>query len=216
MQKVITIDGLASSGKSTLSQKLSQKLNWPWFSTGVLYRGMAYLGANHNWSEPEYLEFFKSQDWEIQLSASKSRFFYKKQDISSQLYQKTIDEQASSFSSNPIYRKALISYQRAFYQPERGLILEGRDCGSILFPLAPLKVFLSAPDQTRAKRRAKDRNQSHKEVFYAQKERDQRDQTREFAPVVKPKGALCLSAQEHSPEELVSIVYQKASQIFNL
>ena len=214
MQKIITIDGLASSGKSTLSQNLSKKLNWPWFSTGVLYRGMAYLGEN--WTQKDYLDFFKSKDWEIRLSPSKSRFFYQNQDISSKLYQDRIDEQASSFSSNPIYRKALIPYQRAFYKPDRGLILEGRDCGTVLFPLAPLKVFLTAPDQTRAQRRAKDRNQQPEQIFKAQKERDRRDQTRLFAPVVEPKGALCLSAGDCTPEELVNIVYQKAYSIFNL
>ena len=216
MEKIITIDGLASSGKSTLSQKLSKKLNWPWFSTGVLYRGMAYVGWSQNWSEKDYLNFFKSSDWEIRLTASKSLFFYKNQDISSKLYQEKVDERASSFSSNPIYRKALISYQRAFYQPDKGLILEGRDCGTVLFPSAPLKIFLTAKDQTRAERRAKDRKQKTEMIFNAQKERDRRDQNRSFAPLVEPKGALCLDAGDCAPEELVNIVYQRACALFNL
>ena len=218
MEKIITIDGLASSGKSTLSQKLSEKLDWPWFSTGVLYRGMAYVGLKEKFTEKEYLSFFKSKDWSIQLTRLKSVFFYKGEDISSQLYREDIDEQASLFSSHTNYRKALISVQRAFYKPqlEKGLILEGRDCGTILFPSAPLKIFLTAPESIRAKRRAEDRQKKAQFIFRSQKERDQRDQNRSFAPLVKPKGALCLNSGEYKLDQLAHIVYQQAQTVFSL
>lgn len=215
MKKIITIDGLASSGKSTLSQKLSEKLGWSWLSTGVLYRGMAYVGYIENFTEEKYLSFFKSRDWFIKLTDTQSLFFYKGQDISTQLYQKSIDEKASFFSSHPLYRKELIPVQRSFYKAQKGLILEGRDCGSILFPSAPLKIFLTASDQVRAKRRAKDREEPAKVILQSQKNRDQRDQNRPFAPVIRPKDALCLDSERYTLDQLVEVVYQKAVAIFH-
>lgn len=218
MQRIITIDGLASSGKSTLSRSVSEKLHWPWFSTGVLYRGMAYVGFKEKFSEQDYLNFFQSKDWHIELDSLKSLFFYKGQDISHKIYTGEIDDQASLFSSKTVFRKALIPVQRAFYKPqsEKGLILEGRDCGTVLFPSAPLKIFLSAGEETRAKRRAEDRHQGRKTVLQAQKKRDERDQNREFAPLIQPKSAICLDSSKRSPEELAELVVQSAQRIFSL
>lgn len=214
MEKLITVDGLASSGKSTLSQKLSEKLDWPWFSTGVLYRGMAYVGLKESFKEEDYFAFFNSKVWKIKLTSLKTLFFYKGQDITGELYSEEIDEKASYFSASTDYRKALISYQRSFYKKEKGLILEGRDCGTILFPLAPLKIFLTAPESQRVERRAKERNKSSSFIFESQKERDHRDQTRSFAPSVIPEGALILNSADYNPQELVDIVYKKAQTLF--
>ena len=216
MQKVITIDGLASTGKSTLSKNLSKKLGWPWFSTGVLYRGMAYVGFIEKFTDKEYFSFFKSQDWSIQLTDSESLFFYKGQNISPQLYQKSIDEKSSLFSSHSHYRKALISIQRSFYNEKRGLILEGRDCGTVLFPSAPVKVFLIAPENTRAKRRAEDRKEPAQVIFQSHKSRDQRDQQRSFAPAIQPAEAFCLDSGKYSPAQLADTVYQKAQIVFSV
>ena len=219
MEKLITVDGLASSGKSTLAQKLSKKLGWPWFSTGVLYRGMAYVGLKESFKKKDYFDFFNSKKWKIELTPLKTLFFYKDKDITGELYSEQIDERASCFSSYPPYRKALIPYQRSFYKKrgdkiEKGLILEGRDCGTILFPSAGLKIFLTAPESQRVERRAKERNKSSSLIFESQQERDHRDQTRSFAPSVTPEGALALNSSEHSPDELVSIVYKKTQKLF--
>ena len=218
MQRIITIDGLASSGKSTLARLLAKKLNWPWLSTGVLYRGMAYVGFKEHFTEQDYLSFFKSKDWYIELTDSKSFFFYKGENISLKLYKEKIDDQASLFSAKAIFRKALIPIQRNFYKPhsKKGLILEGRDCGTVIFPSAPLKAFLSASENVRAKRRAKDRNQTRNIILQAQKTRDQRDQNRSFAPLVRPKNSLYLDSSEKTPEELTDFVYKKAKKIFCL
>ncbi len=217
MKKVITIDGLASSGKSTLSRLLAERLNWSWLSTGVLYRGMAYVGFKEHFAEQEYLDFFKSRDWHIELTKLKSLFFYKGEDISSNLYQTDIDDLASSFSANTVLRKALIPVQRSFYKiSKNGLVLEGRDCGTVIFPSAPLKIFVSADESIRAKRRAKDRDQDQYLVLQAQRKRDKRDQNRSFAPLARPENSMYLDSSEKNPEELSDFVYQKALDIFRL
>ena len=218
IKKIITIDGLASSGKSTLSRLLSEKMAWPWLSTGVLYRGMAFVGLKEKFKDQDYLDFFQSTNWQYQLSPLKSLFFYKGEDVSSKLYEEEIDYEASLLSAKPSFRKALIFAQRSFYDPHsgKGLILEGRDCGTILFPEAPLKIFLEASEETRAKRRAEDRNQTSDSVFQAQKDRDRRDKNRSFAPLIEPEKCLCLNSGRNSPEELRDFVYKKAQSIFHL
>ena len=218
MEKIITIDGLASSGKSTLSCLVAKKLNWSWFSTGVLYRGMAYIGSKENFTDQNYLQFFESKDWHIKLSASRSLFFYKDQNISLELYKPEIDDQASVFSASVQFRKALIPAQRRLCQNyiKTGLILEGRDCGTMIFPSAPLKIFLVAGEDIRAKRRSKDRSQTQEVVLQAQKTRDHRDQKRPFAPLVKPENSYILDSSKQSSQELTDFVYQKARKIFVL
>jgi len=217
MEKLITIDGLASSGKSTLAKNLSQKLDWSWFSTGVLYRGMAYVGWKENFTERDFFQFFKSKDWQLELKPLKTHFFYKGEDVTAYLYSEEIDEWASSFSSEPEYRKALIEHQRSFYTKNeaKGLILEGRDCGTILFPEAPLKIFLEAPENQRAERRAKERKKDSSLIVRVLKERDERDKKRYFAPSVIPDGAFVLNSSSHKPEELVLLVYERVQEVFS-
>ena len=120
IKKIITIDGLASSGKSTLASLLSQKIKWPFFSTGVLYRGMAYVKDLEKMSDEETLKFFKSDKWRLDLQ-EKSLFFYKDEDISSKLYSAKMDEISSLFSAKAPLRRALIPYQREFYKEEKVL-----------------------------------------------------------------------------------------------
>ena len=124
----------------------------------------------------------------------------------------------SLFSAKAVFRKALIPIQRDFYRfnSKEGLILEGRDCGTVIFPSASLKVFLSAGENIRAERRAKDRSQTQKIVLQAQRKRDQRDQNRSFAPLIRPKNCLYLDSSEKNSKELTDIVYKSARKFFSL
>ena len=219
MKKIITVDGLASSGKSTLSKKLAQKLGWQWFSTGVIYRGLAYIGHKERWKPKDCLSFISSSaQWKIQLTPDKTLFFYREEDITDKIYEEKTDELASLFSANEAFRKALISFQRNFFNPrsEKGLILEGRDCGTVIFPDAPLKVFLEAGEGLRAERRAKERNQKKSLILKAQKERDRRDRQRPFAPALCPEGSLLLNSDSQTPEEMADFIYSEAQKRFGV
>ena len=223
MEKIITIDGPSSSGKSELALLLSKRLRWKWLSTGVLYRGMAYVGHKEKFNHENYLEFFRSGDWRIELDSLSSLFFYKGCDISLDIYNDKVDHLASRFALNAEFRKALIPIQRAFYVPNssKGLILEGRDCGTVIFPSAPLRIFLTAPTEIRAERRANDPNrpqdasQSKEEVLQAQKIRDERDKNRSCAPLARPENSLYLDSGTQSAKELADTVYKKAKEIFS-
>ena len=221
MDRVITVDGFASSGKSTLSRLLAKKLNWPWFSTGVLYRGMAYVERERNLQRSEILKFVHSDNWKIHLGGEKTQFFYQGVNVTDQLYMSSIDERASLLSAWTEFRKALIPFQRAFLPKEeegKGLIVEGRDCGTKIFPSAPLKVFLQAGAEVRAKRRSRDRARDQLEIstaFKAQGERDRRDKERDFAPTAIPPGSLVLDSGKNSPDVLVQQVYEEICRIFS-
>ncbi len=217
MKKIITIDGLSASGKSSLSRNLAKKLGWRWLSTGVIYRGLAYISHKERLTEAESLSFISSGNWEVRLSPSKTAFIYKGENITEKIYEEKTDERASFFSANKAFRKALIPFQRGFFDPksEKGLILEGRDCGSVIFPDAPLKVFLEAGENQRAERRARERSQKKGQILKAQKERDKRDRGRDFAPALRPKGSILLNSESQGPEEIADIVYSEAQKRFS-
>ncbi len=216
MKKIITIDGLASSGKSTLSRLLAKKLHWNWLSSGVLYRGFAYVGHKENLkTDEDYLAFIKSSQWRVDLTPEKSLFFYKNQDVTDKIYQEWVDDLSSTLSVRIRLREKLIPIQRDFYNSEKGLIIEGRDSGTVIFPEALLKIFLIAPEQTRAQRRAKDRKEDEKFILKSQKERDRRDQNRPFAPVKQPESSLVLSSEKYSPEEMMNQVYKEYQKVFS-
>ncbi len=217
MKKIITIDGLASSGKSTLSRLLAKKLNWNWLSSGVLYRGFAYIGHKENLiTDEDYLSFIDSDNWRVELTPKKSLFFYKNQDITEKIYGEKVDDLSSTLSVRLNLRKKLIPIQRDFYDVKKGLIVEGRDSGTVIFPEAPLKIFLIAPEKMRAQRRAKDRNEGEEFILKSQKERDKRDQNRPFAPVKQPENSLVLSSEQYSSEEMINKVCREYEKIFNV
>lgn len=214
---VITIDGTASSGKSTLSQLLSEKIQWKWLSSGILYRGLSYIGSKEKFQKDEdYLALIKSNHWKIDLSNNtKNLFFYKNQDITAELYGDVVDELSSHFSANSIIREELIPIQRRFYDQNKGLIMEGRDSGTVIFPQAPLKIFLEASDAIRAQRRAKQRDQSNiDDILKFQKERDRRDKTRDTAPLKKPENCLIFNTESQTTLEILEKVYQEYQEIF--
>lgn len=211
MKKIITIDGAACSGKSSLSRELSKKLGWPWLSTGVFYRGIACAGHKEDLKEEkDWLTLIRSNKWEVRLSQKQSLFFYKGKDITDQLYQRQTDELASLFSCNTIFRKALLDFQRDVFKRTGSLITEGRDCGTVLFPNAPLKIFLMAGDHIRAERRARDRKTNTERVLKDQKYRDLRDQRREFAPLKQPEGSLAFDTGKHSLDEILNKIHKEA------
>ena len=215
MLKIITIDGLASSGKSTLSRLLAEKINWKWLSSGVLYRGLSYIANQENLKEEKDLvKLVQSSCWGVKLTRQKSLFFYNNTDITEEIYLQQIDDLSSALSLCIPLRQELIPIQRDFYSPEEGLIIEGRDSGTVIFPKAPLKIFLKASAKMRAQRRAKDRKEKEEEILLAQTQRDQRDQNRPFAPVKIAKNSLILDSEKDPLEDMVSKVYQEYKKIF--
>jgi cytidylate kinase len=151
---IITIDGLASSGKTTISKLLSSHLGFYTLDSGILYRAFAYIKSIENINDyiPDTIEKIIHN---MQMVPSKNLGFnivYNSNDITDYLYNETIGLQASDISKNEYIRGALLSIQHACAQMP-GLIANGRDMGTKVFPDAKLKIYFTANIDVRAQRR---------------------------------------------------------------
>lgn len=211
--KLITIDGPSASGKSSVSRLLAKKLGWPWVSTGAFYRGLALAAIRQNVSaeDEKNLESLANDDiWQIQMTPENTQVIYKQEDVTSQIGGENVGAVASQISQIPSVRKALLKRQRDCFQNDRGLVAEGRDCGTVVFPQAPAKVFLTASPALRALRRSEEDVQDVKKTLEMQKKRDAQDSDRKVAPLKMADGALQVDSSYLSLEEVVEEVFKYA------
>lgn len=197
---VIAIDGPSASGKGTVASRVAAALGFHYLESGALYRLVALAGteAPEKTAADLQVEF---QDGKIILSG---------QDVTDTLRDEAVGDRASEIAKLPAVRAALLGRQRAFRQPP-GLVADGRDMGTVVFPDAQLKVFLTASVATRAQRRYKqliDKGNSANLAALSRdlEERDKRDATREVAPL-KPAGdAVSIDSSALTIEEVVDRV----------
>ncbi|MFN3454828.1 MAG: (d)CMP kinase, partial [Pseudobdellovibrio sp.] len=168
MGYVITIDGPAASGKSSLSRELSRKFNCPWVSTGAFYRGLAYVALQSGvpLDNPAALsELCESESWKVVLASDRTQVFYRDQNVTDFIAQEAVGNVASQISKFPEVRQSLLDQQRACAFNNDGLIAEGRDCGTVIFPYAEIKIFLTANSEHRALRRAQELGLNEKMII---------------------------------------------------
>lgn len=190
---VLTVDGPAASGKSSLSRLLSEKLSGDWVSTGAFYRGLAFVAQEEGVSFDDEATLARlaldSSHWDVRLNPDKTRVFYHGADVSESIYSVSIGSGASQVSRFPEVRKNLLQAQRNCQRGRNLLVAEGRDCGTKVFPDAFLKIFLTASEEDRIMRRAV---QSGEEVSVQSqliRHRDKRDSGRKASPLAKAEGA---------------------------
>lgn len=216
---IITIDGPSASGKSTLSQKLSEHLEWNWVSTGAFYRSVGLLALRKEVrldSEKEVLSALEFEDWSVCMSVHRTQVFIDGKDVSDQIYQEEVGSAASIISNHKNVRRAVLKAQRDCYELEKkGLVAEGRDCGSVIFPEAPLKVFLTADPEERALRRAQQEGLISSQAQEMQKIRDLRDYQRKFYPKI-PSGAVRFDNSTQTLEESVKFLVDLAEKTFDI
>lgn len=205
---VITIDGPAASGKSSVSRELSKRLSCPWVSTGSFYRGLAYVAVKMNFDlkdERKLAELAVSDIWSVHLGAERTHVFFRGQDVTTEAHQEQTGNAASQISQYPMVRKMLLEPQRRV-QSHCGLVAEGRDCGSVVYPYADLKIYLTADSEHRAKRRAEEQGMSLVDVQKAQKTRDHQDLSRKSAPLQVAEGAHVVDTSHLTLLEVVDYV----------
>ena len=208
--KIIAIDGGAGSGKSTTASILSQRLNLLHVDTGLHYRAVTQSLLN-KLGEVKNFESYLNKNkisFDTILSAKKSLIVVDGQTYSlSELRSKRINESVSNCASIPSVRNALLDYQRSLvsYAKENdflGVVMEGRDIGSVVLPDADLKIFLVAAEGIRQDRREKDG-----EIDQI-KTRDKLGSTRAIAPLLKTDDSLIIDTGTHSIEEVYSKINQ--------
>lgn len=210
MGTVVTIDGPAASGKSSVSRELARRLGWQWVSTGAFYRGLAFaaLQLEIALDDVDALTALTTNPiWQIRLELDRTHVFFNNEDVTDQIGHEDVGNFASRVSHYPEVRKALLQAQRDCSKGDKGLIAEGRDCGTVVFPQAEAKVYLTANSEHRAARRAAELGLDQNDMVKAQKERDHQDSTRKAAPMSVPEGAFVVDATELNLEQVVDKVY---------
>ncbi len=209
MGLVVTIDGPAASGKTSVSRELAKRLGWNWVSTGAFYRGLAFCVDNLNvdlTNESEIAQLSKSNRWNVRMDEDQTRVFLDGQDVTEKISQEKVGSIASKISHFPSVRKSLLAPQRECAEKTQGLVAEGRDCGTVVFPDAEVKIYLTAKQENRAERRAKELGLSTEETVEATSIRDQQDSTRKAAPLQVPEKALVVDTTHLNFEQVVELI----------
>ncbi len=209
MGMVVTIDGPAASGKSSVSRELASRLGWEWVSTGAFYRALGYAALQMavDISDVKALtELSRSPVWSVKMSSARTQVLFNDRDVTDDIFREDVGSIASKISHYPEVRKALLEAQRKCSAGSRGLVAEGRDCGTVVFPEAQAKIYLTASSEHRAARRAAELGLDQEQTQEAQKVRDEQDSTRKAAPLQVPVQALVLDTTDMALGEVVDRV----------
>jgi cytidylate kinase len=210
---VITVDGPSGAGKGTLAGLLTQKLGWQFLDSGALYRVVALAAKKHQITSddiPALVRMTTALDVRFEHQAERVAIFLEGDDITDQVRLETTGNLASKIAPIQEVRTALGQRQQSFRQAP-GLVADGRDMGTIVFPDAELKFYLTASAEERAKRRFLQLKEQGLNVSIARlteeiQERDARDMERKVAPLVPASDAILLDSSVMS----VEAVFEKA------
>jgi cytidylate kinase len=212
--KVITIDGPAGSGKSTVSRLLAHRLGWIYVTTGAIYRTLALMlvEAGTNVQDRGSVERFVAFLSERYRQDSRSgRVFLGERELTHEIRTPFVSEQASLVAQDELVRRRLLPVQRKVVLDCNGAVVDGRDMGTVVFPDSPLKIFLTASPEQRAQRRleelrAQNLEPSLEELLREIHERDARDANRVVAPMRPADDAILLDSTELEPAAVVRAV----------
>ena len=214
---VIAVDGPSGSGKSSISKESANRLGFNFLDTGAMYRSVTWFCVTENLDKENLIiERINNKDFKLDISTDplKDQVKVNDEDVSKIIREDEITSQVSHFAAMPKIRQFLVSKQRELVKASNsGIIVEGRDIGSVVLPEADFKIFITANDDVRAKRRAIQIDSNENDVLVAQRKRDLLDSSRKVSPLVIPDGAVILDNSdldfEQSVEKFIEIVSSK-------
>ncbi len=215
MSYVVTIDGPAGAGKSSVAKRAARELGIKYLDTGAIYRAIALILAKSEIS-PDNEEFLREALSEVRIELRDNSVLVNDFDVSGEIRTPEVDELASVYSALPVVRSALLGLQQD--QEKYGsIIAEGRDVGSVVFPDAKVKFFLTASPEARAKRRyleriSKGKDANYDEILAAIKHRDDNDSKRKTAPLTVPEGAIYLDTSDMTEDEAVKFIVDRVNE----
>jgi CMP/dCMP kinase len=216
---LITIDGPSGSGKGTVSRRVADQLGWHLLDSGALYRLVAYAGQRGGTNSQDEETFARiAQNLDVRFGADlhgEEQIWLEGQEVSRAIRTEQAGEGASRVAAMPRVRAALLSRQHAFARFP-GLVADGRDMGTVIFPAADLKIFLTASADERARRRykqLKDKGLSANLAALSQEiaERDRRDANRPIAPLTPADDAIIVDSTSMTVDEVVARVLELAN-----
>lgn len=215
-QPIVAIDGPAGAGKSTVVRQVAQTLGLLYLDTGAMYRAITWLVLESGIAvddEAAIAELVSQCQIDISGNPAMTRVAINGEDITTEIRSLRVTEQVSAVSAQPIVRQELVKRQKA-YGRRGGIVMDGRDIGTCVFPDAELKIFLTASVQERARRRQQDlRKQGQAEVTLADLEqaiyeRDLKDSTRRIAPLRKAIDAIEIQTDDLTIDAVVNQIVQ--------
>ena len=210
MDNLITIDGPGGSGKGTVARLLAAKLGWNILDSGALYRLIALISENIKDTDPDIIGIeLKDKNIFFKLKGDQYHLIFDGKDITDTIRREEIGIKASDLAHNQNIRDLIKDTQRSFYDPNIGLIADGRDMGSVVFPEAEIKIYLDASIEERAKRRQIQLKEKGMEVnmrnlISSLEDRDLKDKNRDVSPLLVPEGAKVIDSTNLSTDEVVN------------
>lgn len=211
---VITVDGPSGSGKGTLCALLARQLGWNLLDSGALYRLLAFAAGNHG-IDLTNEEALKQLAAHLDVQFIDKRIILEGEEVTDAIRNEQVGAGASMVASLPAVREALLQRQRAFREMP-GLVADGRDMGTVVFTDAPLKIFLTASAEERARRRYLQLKAKGDDVNLASlldeiRARDERDTQRAVAPLKPAADAILLDSTELSIEQVLERILREVA-----
>ena len=218
-KKIITIDGPSGSGKGTIAALIAKNLGWRVLDSGALYRLTGLQARNQN-ADFEDADALGEIAGDLQVEFTDEKILLEKQDVTDAIRSETAGNDASRVAAVAQVRAALLDWQQRCATDE-GLVADGRDMGTVIFPRAALKIFLTASAEERARRRYKQLIEKGMSVTLASlveeiRERDERDMNRSEAPLRAADDALMIDSSALTIDEVVEQILAQAHEYCDL
>lgn len=220
---VITVDGASGTGKGVVTHLIAKRLGWNLLDSGALYRVLALAVQKHGVAlDNEKAVTILAEHLDVQFIATDPgappKIMLEGQDVTDAIRTEQIGNGASKVGALPAVRTALLSRQRAFRELP-GLATDGRDMGTVIFPDASVKIFLTASPEERARRRynqlmEKGINVNLSDLILELRERDERDQKRAVAPLKPAEDAICIDTDKLTIEQVVERIMTEIRKVF--
>ncbi|AWV47960.1 cytidylate kinase [Mycobacterium leprae Kyoto-2] len=205
---VVAIDGPAGTGKSSVSRGLARELGARYLDTGAMYRMMT-LAVLRAGIDPADAAAIGESVWKVQMLSDHDRYFLGGEDVSSEIRTEEVTQAVSAVSAIPAVRVRLVDLQRQMAEGRGSVVVEGRDIGTVVLPDAPVKIFLTASPETRARRR-NDQNvasgsaDDYDRVLAEVRRRDHLDSTRAVSPLYVAQDAMIVDTSKMAEAEVIA------------
>jgi len=216
---IVAIDGPAGSGKSTSAKMVAKKLGYLYIDTGAMYRGITFLAINNNilHDEKKIIELAKSSKIELEFVNDETKVIFNGKDITNSIRTVEVNNHVSDISKIKQLRVVLVQKQREMGKEKNGVVMEGRDITTVVFPDADVKIFLTASINQRAERRAKEFSANGLEVPYDNikenlERRDHIDSSRDASPLTIAPDAMIIDTSEITIEEQVNLILNEVKK----